>query len=538
MYYLIFIVVLVYINYHFNRPIENFYNAKETIETFNANFTNSSLINKGNETYKLKDSRLGKVENLGRILSDKKTLKNWRQIQRQFPLNVRFPLMQSSVSETPQDPKLLRKGGLSDETINQFIPSSSRKGRYKQREIRKAVHNPTPFNENFKDSSGSRNFILTQPERYNTNLLLAFDNLKKRNGITANELIGTEWQDQETFNFFTNTEIQKVINNFITILNNELKKITGKKGSFTYLDKEEAKVEKSYPILNVNLPNSNKSNLNKEYTRYTIIFYIQDQDALLNRGIKGVFVSESKKKPRVFSLEIVGQKGDITKGIDGNPEYYEFGGKSRDTQKVTQSDIDRILKEKEKQRTTPEFTCFGGGTFSSSGTFGNEQISRIDRDSCEKSGGFLDTPVKNNEECPFYKSNKNYNNNRGGVRGGFCELPVGMNLIGFRRQDPNGGKPKCYNCIEGEFGRKSIGECCEEQANDRDNYPTLKSPDYVFPSDELDRFYNRNQLHALDLSWNKKGFASESELPTGVSDSAYLVFNPDSLPARSLSQGI
>lgn len=74
-------------------------------------------------------------------------------------------------------------------------------------------------------------------------------------------------------------------------------------------------------------------------------------------------------------------------------------------------------------------------------------------------------------ECPYFKSNINYPNNRGGCVNGTCEYPVGINRIGFTKmEDINKYPPFCYGCDKGI-------NCCKLQ----------KKPDYVFPNDYLDR---------------------------------------------------
>lgn len=462
----------------------------------NVNWNNMNGNNMNSNEYRLKGSRIGEIDNMDRILMDDKIRKHYKQIQRQFPLSVREPILNSSVSENIVNENLLKKGGVKEPIDILSI----------QNPKRIAENNPTPINEIFNKSSGSKNIIQTQPELYNLNLLNAFDILLNKNGIKENELIGVEWQEIDRNNFFKANELKVVISDFIQQLNNTLSSITGVKGAFTYLDKEDAVIEKSYPISMAN----SSTNLGKEYTKYTIIFYIQDQNALTNRGIKGIFIKTGLNKPRIYSLDIIGEKGDTVIGASETPKFYKIDDSNK--QKITQKFIDSELNKIAIKNKTPQYTCFG--------VSGGLSLSESE---CKIKGGIYDTPVKNNEDCPYYKHNKNYENSRGGTRGGYCEMPVGVLSRGFRNIDPNNNKPLCYNCIEGQFGRKSIGECCEEQRQDRIKYPTLKSPDYVFPSDELDRFYNRNQLHSLDLSWNKKGFAFENELPTGVSNSAFLV---------------
>lgn len=120
------------------------------------------------------------------------------------------------------------------------------------------------------------------------------------------------------------------------------------------------------------------------------------------------------------------------------------------------------------------------------------------RESCEssydpygksKNVGIYDTPCKKDDDCPFFKINKNYNNNFGKcMEDGYCELPVNMDRIGYRYYSNNkNSKPLCYNCNSEEFEVSTLlDSCCSEQY-DKTKYPGLKSPDYAFETDNLDR---------------------------------------------------
>lgn len=107
---------------------------------------------------------------------------------------------------------------------------------------------------------------------------------------------------------------------------------------------------------------------------------------------------------------------------------------------------------------------------------------------CEIFGGVFDRPVKEDSDCPFYKANKNYDNIRGGAKNGFCEMPSGVSIKGYRFYDKNPEKflPQCYNCKDKLIGQGTIGTCCADQS-DTLKYPGLKSPDYRFSGDTLDR---------------------------------------------------
>lgn len=80
-----------------------------------------------------------------------------------------------------------------------------------------------------------------------------------------------------------------------------------------------------------------------------------------------------------------------------------------------------------------------------------------------------DRPCVKNEDCPFYKANKNYNNTRGGcLRGGICEMPTGVLRTAFRQyHDKDVYAPFCYGCNGND------PQCCKKQ----------DKPDYAFPND-------------------------------------------------------
>ena len=64
---------------------------------------------------------------------------------------------------------------------------------------------------------------------------------------------------------------------------------------------------------------------------------------------------------------------------------------------------------------------------------------------CLTFGGVWDKPVISPNDCPFYLANKNYTNQKGGVRYGYCDMPAGTKPISYRFVDSS-IKPICYNC--------------------------------------------------------------------------------------------
>ena len=103
-----------------------------------------------------------------------------------------------------------------------------------------------------------------------------------------------------------------------------------------------------------------------------------------------------------------------------------------------------------------------------------------------------DKPCKKNNDCPFYKANKNYPNTRGKcLETGLCELPTGVMRMSYTKYDDrNEYTPFCYQCQN-----PTDPNCCKEQEklvelqkkNSKQTYTNLKSPDYVFSNDTEDR---------------------------------------------------
>ena len=92
---------------------------------------------------------------------------------------------------------------------------------------------------------------------------------------------------------------------------------------------------------------------------------------------------------------------------------------------------------------------------------------------------FWDKKCETDEECPYFKSNTNYPNNRGGcINGNYCEFPVGVKRLGFTKYtDVNLNTPLCHNCEYDENGKKP------------------EKPDYVFENDFEDR--EKNNLNTI-----------------------------------------
>jgi hypothetical protein len=107
--------------------------------------------------------------------------------------------------------------------------------------------------------------------------------------------------------------------------------------------------------------------------------------------------------------------------------------------------------------------------------------------------GVWDIPCKYNIECPFYKANKNYPNEFGGCVDGFCEMPIGVKLLGVHKYT-NEQNAICRNCKEKDY----FNDCCKLQ-QDPKQYPNLITPDYAFKNDTPLRLQYANELKEKGL---------------------------------------
>lgn len=113
----------------------------------------------------------------------------------------------------------------------------------------------------------------------------------------------------------------------------------------------------------------------------------------------------------------------------------------------------------------PTYKCFGDIKLENKA----QCNSPIDVDGLVKNRYTIwDKTCSKDDDCPFYKSNNLYDNTRGKCKNnGICEMPVGVQRLGFSKYSDSGHfKPFCYGCEDND-------DCCNNQDN----------PDYVFPND-------------------------------------------------------
>lgn len=133
----------------------------------------------------------------------------------------------------------------------------------------------------------------------------------------------------------------------------------------------------------------------------------------------------------------------------------------------------------DQEQVDPAFQCYGDLTVSHKGVCNSPyDVSGLPKTHTTQ----WDRPCFRNEECPFYKANANYKNERGGCKRGRCEFPIGLQRKSYRYYiDTHPYTPICYQCKD-----PANPNCCKDQMN-RKAYPKLKSPDYAFSNDRNDR---------------------------------------------------
>ena len=174
----------------------------------------------------------------------------------------------------------------------------------------------------------------------------------------------------------------------------------------------------------------------------------------------------------------------------------KFGLSDNFSNKTTELDLKNFLEEKKKKEIYEYDSHY---CFYKNAKNKNECISVSKNDNTI---GIYDSPCLYDEDCPFYKKNNNYPNKRGGCKKGYCEMPVNINLLGYKEYlDSN--KAVCYNCKKDNCSGIECNMCCEEQ-NDSEKYPNLNGPDYAYSNDFNERikysnYFENNNLTPIKL---------------------------------------
>lgn len=94
--------------------------------------------------------------------------------------------------------------------------------------------------------------------------------------------------------------------------------------------------------------------------------------------------------------------------------------------------------------------------------FKNECLDHVDHTGRKKDPDVWDAPCTISHECPFFQQDPSTKAFRGGCKDGYCEMPIGTKLVGFKAYT---GQPICKGCP------RDMLNCCEQQ----------KYPVYHFP---------------------------------------------------------
>ena len=97
---------------------------------------------------------------------------------------------------------------------------------------------------------------------------------------------------------------------------------------------------------------------------------------------------------------------------------------------------------------------------------------------CERTRGAVwDRPCEHDADCPFFQANTARVNYRGGCVSGYCEMPAGVERVGWRHYDLDGRRPVCRCAADGVAVRTAPGCACSTGGG--------AGKDVVFPLDQF-----------------------------------------------------
>lgn len=112
-------------------------------------------------------------------------------------------------------------------------------------------------------------------------------------------------------------------------------------------------------------------------------------------------------------------------------------------------------------------------------------IAKTDIKGNPREPGIWDKPCLDDSECPFFQANKNYPNKRGGCINGFCQMPINVKRLGFRKYEKP-ANPLCH------------GDTLRDK-NPCKRKGLMASADYAFIDDRNDRINHRELLQERGL---------------------------------------
>tara|TARA_B100000497_G_C7664301_1_gene400354 strand:+ start:126 stop:1643 length:1518 start_codon:yes stop_codon:yes gene_type:complete len=220
-----------------------------------------------------------------------------------------------------------------------------------------------------------------------------------------------------------------------------------------------------------NLKNSkNSKNLQTAKKMYERDFWLEEND---NKNIVSVIPFIKDTYEQIDRLDEIEKRDNVSLNTaypgDENSDEYEDGDDA-ETMNVRNIHDDLVAT------TQLGWQCFGDTKYRT------KEHCEIDRDiqGNPRTPGVWDRPCTKDEDCPFFNANQNYPNKRGGCDGyGFCEMPIGVKGMGFKKFDST-SNPMCH------------GGSCEKTG-------VMASPDYVFPDDRIERIKYQSELKKRNI---------------------------------------
>lgn len=117
-----------------------------------------------------------------------------------------------------------------------------------------------------------------------------------------------------------------------------------------------------------------------------------------------------------------------------------------------------------------------------------------------------DKPCKYDQECPFFQANKSYPNYRGGCINGYCEMPIGIERVGYRGIGSE-SKPFCSNCPD-----SLEPDCCSKLAN----------PVYAFKYDDFQNPEMQKTRSTRSTRSTQEHFVGEMQCEPPMQTHSYL----------------
>lgn len=233
-----------------------------------------------------------------------------------------------------------------------------------------------------------------------------------------------------------------------------------------------------------------KSNLGIYHNNYTIYINILFDNYNIKYYIKNIFIVGINIKDKILFQDLLNNK-------NSDYETINYKNKNENNKIISEEKIKDFLEDDKYVRNIIKENNRGICFFKNT-------TNKLLCESSDKNGdkvGVWDKSCMYNEDCPYYKRNRNYPNSRGGCINGYCEMPINLKRVGYKKYVIDKlSDIICYNC---KNNNNCVGlncnKCCEEQ-KDISKYPNLEGPDYAFEKDYNDRIKHNKEFKKKNMS--------------------------------------